>query len=384
MSDTAVDPAAVPRLEDLGDLTGKRVLLRADFNVPLDGDQITDDLRIRAALPTIEWLQGRGATVTACSHLGRPKGVPDPAYSLDPVRARLAELAPGVELLDNLRFDPGETGNDDAFVERLVDGQDAYVNDAFGASHRAHASIVGPPRYLPSAAGRLLASEIDVMLGLRADPKRPFVAILGGAKVSDKLGVIEALLDVVDTLIVGGGMCFTFLAAQGHHVGSSLLEEDKIDVCRALLDRTDAIHLPSDVTALGPGGELGNPGAGGEVRQLGVEIPDGWAGLDIGPGTAAEFSDIIGDARTILWNGPMGVFEDERFAAGTRTVAEAVAEARGFSVIGGGDSAAAVAQFGLSNEIDHLSTGGGASLELLEQGDLPGLEALRNASNATG
>ena len=384
MSDTAVDPAAVPRLEDLGDLTGKRVLLRADFNVPLDGDQITDDLRIRAALPTIEWLQGRGATVTACSHLGRPKGVPDPAYSLDPVRARLAELAPGVELLDNLRFDPGETGNDDAFVERLVDGQDAYVNDAFGASHRAHASIVGPPRYLPSAAGRLLASEIDVMLGLRADPKRPFVAILGGAKVSDKLGVIEALLDVVDTLIVGGGMCFTFLAAQGHHVGSSLLEEDKIDVCRALLDRTDAIHLPSDVTALGPGGELGNPGAGGEVRQLGVEIPDGWAGLDIGPGTAAEFSDIIGDARTILWNGPMGVFEDERFAAGTRTVAEAVAEARGFSVIGGGDSAAAVAQFGLSADIDHLSTGGGASLELLEQGDLPGLEALRNASNATG
>ena len=384
MSDTAVDPAAVPRLEDLGDLTGKRVLLRADFNVPLDGDQITDDLRIRAALPTIEWLQAHGATVTACSHLGRPKGAPDPAFSLDPVRARLAELAPGVELLDNLRFDPGETGNDDAFVERLVGGQDAYVNDAFGASHRAHASIVGPPRYLPSAAGRLLASEIDVMLGLRADPKRPFVAILGGAKVSDKLGVIEALLDVVDTLIVGGGMCFTFLAAQGHHVGSSLLEEDKIDVCRALLDRTDAIHLPSDVTALGPGGELGNPGAGGEVRQLGVEIPDGWAGLDIGPGTAAEFSDIIGDARTILWNGPMGVFEDERFAAGTRTVAEAVAEARGFSVIGGGDSAAAVAQFGLSNEIDHLSTGGGASLELLEQGDLPGLEALRNASNATG
>ena len=384
MSDTTVDPAAVPRLEDLGDLMGRRVLLRADFNVPLDGDQITDDLRIRAALPTIEWLQAHGATVTACSHLGRPKGAPDPSFSLDPVRARLAELAPGVELLDNLRFDPGETGNDDAFVVRLVDGQDAYVNDAFGASHRAHASIVGPPRYLPSAAGRLLASEIDVMLGLRADPKRPFVAILGGAKVSDKLGVIEALLDVVDTLIVGGGMCFTFLAAQGHHVGSSLLEEDKIDVCRALLDRTDAIHLPSDVTALGPGGELGNPGAGGEVRQLGVEIPDGWAGLDIGPGTAAEFSDIIGDARTILWNGPMGVFEDERFAAGTRTVAEAVAEARGFSVIGGGDSAAAVAQFGLSADIDHLSTGGGASLELLEQGDLPGLEALRNASNATG
>jgi phosphoglycerate kinase len=376
------DAAAVPRLEDLGDLNGKRVLLRADFNVPLDGDRITDDLRIRAALPTIEWLQAQGATVTACSHLGRPKGTTDPAFSLDPVRARLAELAPGVKLLENLRFDEGETANESAFVDRLVDGQDAYVNDAFGASHRSHASIVGPPSRLPSAAGRLLASEIDVLLGLRADPKRPFVAILGGAKVSDKLGVIEALLDVVDTLIVGGGMCFTFLAAQGHHVGSSLLEEDKIDVCRDLLARTDAIHLPSDVTALGPGGQLGNPGAGGEVRQLGVEIPDGWAGLDIGPGTAAEFGDVIAEARTILWNGPMGVFEDERFVAGTRTVADAVAESRGFTVVGGGDSAAALAQFGLADEVDHLSTGGGASLQLLEQGDLPGLEALRGAPNA--
>jgi phosphoglycerate kinase len=227
-----------------------------------------------------------------------------------------------------------------------------------------------------------LASEIDVLLGLRADPEAPFVAILGGAKVSDKLGVIGALLDVVDTLIVGGGMCFTFLAAQGHHVGSSLLEEDKIDVCRDLLARTDAIRLPSDVTALGPGGQLGNPGAGGEVRQLGVEIPDGWAGVDIGPGTAAEFGDIIAEARTVLWNGPMGVFEDERFAAGTRTVADAVAESRGFTVVGGGDSAAALAQFGLAGDVDHLSTGGGASLELLERGDLPGLVALRHAPNA--
>ena len=382
MSNAPVDAAAVPRLEDLGDLNGKRVLLRADFNVPLDGDEITDDLRIRSALPTIEWLQDQGATVTVCSHLGRPQGTPDPAFSLDPVRSRVGELAPGVELLDNLRFDPGETANDPAFVQRLIEGQDAYVNDAFGASHRAHASIVGPPRYLPSAAGLLLASEIDVLLGLRADPEAPFVAILGGAKVSDKLGVIGALLDVVDTLIVGGGMCFTFLAAQGHHVGSSLLEEDKIDVCRDLLGRTDAIRLPSDVTALGPGGQLGNPGAGGEVRQLGVEIPDGWAGVDIGPGTAAEFGDIIAEARTVLWNGPMGVFEDERFAAGTRTVADAVAESRGFTVVGGGDSAAALAQFGLAGDVDHLSTGGGASLELLERGDLPGLVALRHAPNA--
>ena len=382
MSDQPV-AAGVPRLEDLGDLSGKRVLLRADFNVPLDGDRITDELRIRAALPTIEWLRAQGATVTACSHLGRPQGAPDPAFSVDPVRSRLAELAPGVELLENLRFDPGEAANDATFVDQLIDGQDAYVNDAFGASHRPHASIVGPPHHLPSAAGRLLAAEIDVLLGLRAAPKRPFVAILGGAKVSDKLGVIEALLNVVDTLIVGGGMCFTFLAAQDHHVGSSLLEEDKVDVCRDLLARSDAIHLPSDVTALGPGGELGNPGAGGEVRQLGVEIPDGWAGVDIGPGTAAEFSDVILDARTVLWNGPMGVFEDERFAAGTRTVAEAVAETRAFTVVGGGDSAAALAQFGLASDVDHLSTGGGASLELLEQGDLPGLAALRQAPNAS-
>jgi phosphoglycerate kinase len=374
----------VPTLEDLGDLDGRRVLLRADFNVPLRGGEITDDLRIRAALPTIEWLQAQGATVTACTHLGRPKGVPDPAYSVDPVRARLAELAPGVELLDNLRFDPGETANDAAFVQRLVEGQDAYVNDAFGASHRAHASIVGPPQFLPSAAGRLLAKEVEVLLGVRNAPRRPFVAILGGAKVSDKLGVIDALLEVVDALIIGGGMCFTFLAAQGKRIGSSLFEEDQVETCRRLLDSGAPIHLPSDITALGPGGKIGDPSAGGEVRQLGTTIPDGWMGLDIGPGSAADFSDVIGDARTVLWNGPMGVFEDPRFEAGTRTVALAVAECRGFTVIGGGDSAAAAAQFGVDDQIDHVSTGGGASLELIEKGDLPGLEALRSASNAKG
>jgi phosphoglycerate kinase len=374
---------AVPHLEDLGDLDGKSVLLRADFNVPLSNGEITDDLRIRAALPTIRWLQEQGARVTACSHLGRPKGEPDPKYSMDPVRARLGELAPGVELLENLRFDPGETQNDPAFVQRLVEGHDAYVNDAFGASHRAHASIVGPPQFLPSAAGRLLAKEVEVLLGIREDPQKPFVAILGGAKVSDKLGVIEALLGVVDTLIVGGGMCFTFLKAQGASVGDSLVEEDQVDTCRRLLDDAQGrIHLPSDITALGPGGEIGNPDAGGEVRQVGTSVPDGWKGLDIGPGTAAEFGDVIAEARTIFWNGPMGVFEDLRFAAGTEHVARAVAEARGFSVVGGGDSAAAVAQFGLDDDIDHLSTGGGASLELLEQGDLPGLEALRGAPNA--
>lgn len=373
----------VPQLEDLGDLSGKRVLVRCDFNVPIRDGVIADDLRIRAALPTLQWLQAQGATVTACSHLGRPKGEPDPKYSMDPVRARLAELAPGVELLENLRFDAGETGNDPAFVAKLVEGQDAYVNDAFGASHRSHASIVGPPLTLPSAAGRLLEKEVEVLLGLRDDPRRPFIAILGGSKVSDKLGVINALLDVCDSLIIGGGMCFTFLKAMGHQIGSSLCEDDQVDTCKKLLDSGAVIHLPSDITALGPGGKIGDPSAGGEVRQFGRNLPDGWMGLDIGPGTAAEFSDVIAEARQVLWNGPMGVFEDPRFEAGTRTVAEAVAECRGFTVIGGGDSAAAAAQFGLADQIDHVSTGGGASLELIEQGDLPGLAALRGASNAS-
>jgi phosphoglycerate kinase len=371
------DAAAVPQLEDLGDLAGRSVLLRADFNVPLAGGEITDDLRIRAALPTIQYLLDAGARVTACSHLGRPKGAPDPKYSMAPVRARLAQLAPEVELLENLRFNAGEEGNDPAFVRELVAGHDAYVNDAFGASHRAHASIVGPPALLPSAAGRLLAREVEVLLGIRNRPQRPFIAVLGGAKVSDKLGVIDALLAVVDGLVIGGGMCFTFLAAKGHRVGSSLLEADQVDYCRDLLASGATIHLPHDLTALGPGGTIGDPAAGGEVRQAGVDLPDGWMGLDIGPGTAAEFGDLILEARTVLWNGPMGVFEDPRFAAGTRAVAQAMADTKAFTVVGGGDSAAAVAQLGLDAEMSHVSTGGGASLELIEQGDLPGLAALR-------
>ncbi len=372
----------LPQLEDLGDLDGRRVLVRADFNVPIQDGEITDDLRIRAALPTLRWLQDQGASVTACSHLGRPKGAPDPRYSMDPVRARLDALVPGIELLENLRFDPGETSNDPAFVAKLVAGQDVYVNDAFGASHRAHASIVGPPQHLPSAAGRLLAREVEVLLGCRDHPRHPFVAVLGGSKVSDKLGVINALLAIVDSLVIGGAMCFTFLAAQGHSIGASLVEIDQIDTCRQLLDDSESIHLPSDITALGPGGSIGDPTAGGEVRQMGTNLPAGWMGLDIGPGSAAEFSDVIGDARQLLWNGPMGVFEDPRFAAGTRTVADAVADCRGFTVVGGGDSAAAVAQFGLADRIDHISTGGGAALELIEQGDLPGLAALRRPPNA--
>jgi phosphoglycerate kinase len=359
---------AVPQLEDLPPLDGKRVLLRADFNVPVDGDRITDDLRIRAALPTISWLHDHGAHVTACTHFGRPKGKPDPRYSVVPIRSRLAELAPDVELLENLRFDPGEEANDPAFVARLVAGFDAYVNDAFGASHRAHASIVGPPRHLRSAGGRLLAREVEVLNGLRDNPRRPFVAVLGGSKVSDKLKVIEALLDIANTLVIGGGMCFSFLKAQGIPIGDSLVEDDMLEDCQRLLDAGTPIHLPSDITALGPGDD---------VRQLGTRIPDGWKGLDIGPGSAAEFSDVVLDAGTVFWNGPMGVFEDPRFAAGTRAVAQAVAETKAFTVVGGGDSAAAVAAFGLAADIDHVSTGGGASLELLEQGDLPGLAALR-------
>lgn len=369
----------VPTLEDLPPLEGKRVLLRADFNVPIDDGRITDDLRIRAALPTIVWLQDHGATVVAATHLGRPKGRPDERYSVALIRARLAELAPGVELLENLRFDPGEEANAPDFVARLIQGFDAYVNDAFGASHRAHGSIVGPPQHLPSAAGRLLEREVEVLSGLRERPNRPFVALLGGSKVSDKLKVIDALLGVADEVLIGGGMCFTFLAAQGHHVGSSLCELDMVPSCKALLDGGAAIRLPSDVTALGPGGEIGEPAAGGEVRQLGVEVPDGWRGLDIGPGTSADFADAVLDARTVFWNGPMGVFEDPRFDAGTRTLAEAVAESHAFTVVGGGDSAAAVAKLGLADRIDHVSTGGGASLELLEQGDLPGLAALRES-----
>ena len=371
----------VPELEDLPDVDGKSVLVRVDFNVPIKDGVIGDDLRIRAALPTINWLLERGARVTTATHLGRPKGEANPKYSVAPVRARLAELAPGVELLENLRFHPGEEGNDPAFVQELIAGHDLYVNDAFGASHRAHASIVGPPQFLPSAAGRLLAKEVEVLLGLRDDPARPFVAITGGSKVSDKLGVINALLDVADQLIIGGGMCFTFLAAQGHSIGNSLFEAEQVDICRDLLARhAERLFLPEDIVGLGPGGKLFDPAAGGEVRNFGRDLPDGWMGVDIGPGSAAAFGDVIAEARTILWNGPMGVFEDPRFEAGTRSVAQAVADSRGFSVIGGGDSAAAVAQFGLADEVSHISTGGGASLELIEQGDLPGLDALRRSA----
>ncbi|MDA0369903.1 MAG: phosphoglycerate kinase [Actinomycetota bacterium] len=367
----------LPTLEDLGDVSGRRVLVRTDFNVPLEarpdgGRRITDDFRIRAALPTIEWLTERGAHVVCASHLGRPKGTPDERYSMAPVAERLAELAPGVELLENLRFDAGEEGDSPAFVERLVEGVDMYVDDAFGAAHRSHASIVGPPRTLPSAMGRLLAREVEVLLELRRRPKHPFVAVLGGSKISDKLGVVEALLEVVDGLVIGGAMCFTFLAAQGHSIGDSLFEPEQVETCRRLLETGKAIHLPEDITGVD---------ADGNYATFGRRLPPGAKGFDIGPGSAAAFSDIIMEARTVFWNGPMGMFEDERFAKGTRTIAEAMAETKAFTVVGGGDSAAALAQFGLDDRIDHVSTGGGASLELLELGDLPGLAALRKAPN---
>jgi phosphoglycerate kinase len=374
---TEISVSAIPRLEDLeaqvGDLSGKRVLVRTDFNVPLDDDgSIVDDFRIRAALPTIEWLTERGAVVVTASHLGRPKGEPNPKYSMAPVRARLAELAPGVELLENLRFDPGETANDPAFVAQLVEGIDAYVNDAFGASHRSHASIVGPPQHVPSAMGRLLEKEVDVLLGLRNKPKHPFVAVLGGAKISDKLGVIEALLETVDAIIIGGAMCFTFFAAQGKPIGNSLFEPDMVDTCRDLLAKAESmgktIYLPDDITGTD---------ADGNFAQFGSRLGEGSIGYDIGPGAAAAFTDVIMDARMVFWNGPMGMFEDERFESGTRTVAQAMADTKAFTVVGGGDSAAALAQFRLDDEVDHVSTGGGASLELLENGDLPGLDALR-------
>ena len=366
----------VPLLEDLPDVSGKRILLRADFNVPVTDGKIDDDLRIKAALPTIEWLQEHGATVVACTHFGRPKGRPDERYSVAPVRERLAELAPGVELLENLRFDPGEEANDPAFVDRLIEGFDLYVNDAFGASHRSHASIVGPPARLPSAAGRLLAKEVEVLGGLLDNPARPFVAVLGGAKVSDKLGVIKALLDKVDTLVVGGAMSFTFALAQGHGVGDSLKQADWVDACRDLLAQGgDKLVLPDDILALGPDGE---------VEVVSPDVPDGWKGLDIGPEATARFCEIVTGAGTVFWNGPMGLFEDDRFAKGTIALAEAVAAAPGFTIVGGGDSAAALAKFGLDEGVDHVSTGGGASLELIEQGDLPGLDALRQSSRPHG
>jgi phosphoglycerate kinase len=388
-----VDP--VPQLEDLEIERGTRVLLRADFNVPLHDGNIEDDLRITTALPTIEYLRRRGAEVVCCSHLGRPKGKVDPQYSLAPVARRLSELVGtevalspdvagfeslrraesleprGIMLIENLRFDPGEEANDAAFAENLSQLADVYVDDAFGAAHRAHASIVGPPLVLPSAGGRLLAREVEVLGKLLNEPKPPFVAVLGGVKVSDKLGVIDALLQRCDTLLVGGAMAFTFLAARGARVGDSFVQTDHVDHCRELLE-SGRIEIPTDIVV------ATEMTADAPTRHVRADaIPDGFKGFDIGPESAGHYADVIAGAATVLWNGPMGVFEIDQFAAGTRTVATAVAECRGFTVVGGGDSASAVRRLGLADRIDHVSTGGGASLELIEFGDLPGLQALR-------
>jgi phosphoglycerate kinase len=389
----------LPRLEDLPLKKGQRALVRVDLNVPLRDGVVEDDLRITTALPTINWLRDRGAVVVVAGHLGRPKGEVDPQFSMAPVAARLRELldcdvqlapavvgprveplvassSPGdVVLLQNLRFEPGETKNDPAFCINLSELGDVYVNEAFGASHREHASIVGPPPILPHAGGRLLHREVEVLSKLLAvDVGRPFVAVLGGAKVSDKLGVIEALLHKCDKVLLGGAMAFTFLLAMRTSVGDSLVQPELVDECSRLLE-TGRVEIPTDFVI------AQDVTADAETRTVNrVSIPDGWKGLDVGPETAGTYADIVTEAKTVLWNGPMGMFELAPFAAGTRTVAEAVAASRAFTVVGGGDSAAAIREFGLADDVDHVSTGGGASLEFIEQGDLPGLKALRAPS----
>jgi phosphoglycerate kinase len=388
-----VDPRrGLPVLDDLPDVDGKRVLVRVDFNVPLHiavrgQATVADDFRIRAALPTLRRLQEEGAEVVAASHLGRPGGAPDRRWEMDPVRRRLEALCPGIGLTENLRFDPGEKADDPAFVQQLIQGFDAYVDEAFGAAHRRHASIVGPPQFLPSAAGLRFAREVEVLGGLLGAPARPFVAVVGGAKVADKLGVLKVLATKVDTLVVGGGMAFTFMAARGQHVGSSLLDESHLEDCRALLASGARILLPSDTWALEPGGTFGAPTGGhgprGSVKVIEGDLPDGWTGLDIGPDSAATFAEAVADAGTVLWNGPLGAFEDQRFAKGTQVVAQAVADCPGFSVVGGGDSASALDELGLTDRVGYLSTGGGASLCFIESdGHLPGIDALRQAVNA--
>lgn len=382
-------------IDDL-DVAGKRVLLRSDLNVPLEGGTVADDFRIRASLPAVQTLRDRDATVVVCSHLGRPKG-PDPAFRMDPVAARMAELGgfpvrkvdsvvgpvaeaavaeagPGeVIMLENTRFEPGETKNDPALADAMARLGDVFVLDAFGSAHRAHASTVGVAERLRSAAGPLLIKEVEALDTLLRDPEHPFVVILGGAKVSDKLGVIRSLLPKVDMMLIGGGMCFTLLAAEGYRIGESLFEEDRVDEVREVLQSEygDRVALPDDVVV----GDRFVPDAERKVVDR-EDIPDGWIGLDIGPKTIKEFTGVIGGAASVFWNGPMGVFEWERFRDGTEQVARAIAGHHGFTVVGGGDSVAAMRLFGLEDQVSHLSTGGGAGLEMLEGKTLPGIAAL--------
>jgi phosphoglycerate kinase len=382
---------------------GKRVLVRVDFNVPLKDGVVTDDTRIRAALPTIEYLRERGAKVILTSHLGRPKGVPDPAFVLDPVadrlaallgspvrkvdeltgpaaRAAVAEMAPGdVVLLENSRFDPRETKNDPALAQELAELADLYVNDAFGAAHRAHATTEGVARLRPAVAGLLMEKELASLHTLLGEPARPFVVVLGGAKVTDKVGVIERFLDLADQILIGGAMCFTFFRAQGIPVGASKVEEEGVETARRVLERAATasceLVLPQDVV-LAQRVEADAPTQVVDAR----DIPGGWMGLDIGPDTAADYARRVVAAAEVFWNGPMGVFELAPFAAGTAAVARAMADCRGITVVGGGDSVAAINVLGLADRMSHVSTGGGASLEFIEKGALPGVDVLAEGS----
>jgi phosphoglycerate kinase len=387
------------RTVDQADVAGRRVLVRNDFNVPIEDGQITDDLRLRASLPTLQWLLERGARVVACSHLGRPKGRRDPKYTIEPVagalggllgrqvrfvddvageQARQGAQALGdgeILLLQNLRYEPGEEANDPEFTAELAELGQLYVDDAFGAAHRAHASTVGVAQRLPAYAGFLLAKEVRELSRLLEGPERSFVAVLGGSKISDKLTVLGNLLGRVDALAIGGGMCFTLLAAQGKEIGDSLVEPDQIDAVQGLMARAEdvgvRILLPTDVVVA----DDFKPDANTKTVTV-DEIEKGWRGLDIGPESAKAFAQAVLEARTVFWNGPMGVFEWTPFEHGTRVVAEAVAETEAWTVVGGGDSAAALAKFGLDDKVDHLSTGGGASLEMLEGRTLPGIAAI--------
>jgi len=384
-------------IEALGDLAGKVVLLRCDLNVPLDGGTITDDGRVRASVPTIRALRAAGASVVAMSHLGRPDGAPNPKYSLAPVAKRLEELlgepvafapstpGPGVSLLENLRFDPREASKDagerESYAAELAALGDVFVSDGFGVVHRKQASVYELAQALPSAAGLLIAAELDVLDRLTARPEKPYTVVLGGSKVSDKLGVIDALLPKVDRLLIGGGMLFTFLAAQGHKIGKSLLEDSEFDTVKRYLaeaeERGVELVLPTDIVmASGFSADAQHVVAAADALEDTDFGADG-IGLDIGPATAAAFADHIRSSRTVFWNGPMGVFEFPAFAEGTRAVAQALSEVDGLGVVGGGDSAAAVRALGFADDrFGHISTGGGASLEFLEGKTLPGLEVL--------